>query len=216
MPSAELDRVVSAEPETLEQIDDALRAWLNLAASLRDRFPFRNGENAVAACARRLLAQPICQAYGDYVRTQMVYSLLEEDEPGPLFAIACYLLVDGRANEAAFGRMADAACFPRLLDLIAIHGSLSGGDDDEPRDPELQRLLLNLMYEMSRIRRLRFQELVLVDDGFVERLFRTIEGMSDDVQDPYHYPTIRVLVRCSPFLFLSLFQVKPTREQTMG
>jgi hypothetical protein len=36
---------------------------------------------------------------------------------------------------------------------------------------------------------------VLIDDDFIERLLQLIEGLSDDVNDPYHYPVIRVLVR---------------------
>jgi hypothetical protein len=35
---------------------------------------------------------------------------------------------------------------------------------------------------------------VLVDDDFVKHLFDIIEEVSDDVNDPYHYPVIRVLV----------------------
>lgn len=34
----------------------------------------------------------------------------------------------------------------------------------------------------------------MVEDDFIESLFRIIEGHSDDVDDPYHYPIIRVLV----------------------
>jgi hypothetical protein len=44
---------------------------------------------------------------------------------------------------------------------------------------------------------------VLVDDDFVRHLFEIIEQLSNDVNDPYHYPVIRVLV--SPILlFLQL------------
>lgn len=35
---------------------------------------------------------------------------------------------------------------------------------------------------------------VLVDDDFVRGLFDIIEDLSYDVNDPYHYPVIRVLV----------------------
>ena len=35
-----------------------------------------------------------------------------------------------------------------------------------------------------------------VDDAFVAYLFQIIEELSDDVNDPYHYPVIRVLVGC--------------------
>lgn len=35
---------------------------------------------------------------------------------------------------------------------------------------------------------------MLVDDNFVKHLFEIIEQLSNDVNDPYHYPVIRVLV----------------------
>lgn len=119
------------------------------------------------------------------MRKQIIYSLLQEDEPGPLYVIANFLLIDGRAEEATFKRMIEEGCFHRLLELI------NGRKED---DPGLHRLLLDLMYEMSRIEQLRIEDLLHVDDGFVIYLFELIEGLSDDVHDPYHYPIIRVLV----------------------
>jgi len=56
------------------------------------------------------------------------------------------------------------------------------------------------MYEMSRIERLRPDDLHQIDDNFVVYLFQLIESLSDDVHDPYHYPVIRVLVGLS-FIF---------------
>lgn len=38
---------------------------------------------------------------------------------------------------------------------------------------------------------------MLVEDDFVRHLFEIIEELSDDVNDPYHYPVIRVLVSTS-------------------
>lgn len=35
---------------------------------------------------------------------------------------------------------------------------------------------------------------MLVDDDFIRCLFDIIEDLSYDVNDPYHYPVIRVLV----------------------
>lgn len=122
----------------------------------------------------------------DYVRTQLIHSLLQEDDSASLHAITSLLLLDGHYDEAIFPRMIEEACFPRLVELIAARR-----DDDDPR---LHRFLLQLMYEMSRVERLKPEELILVDDDFIHSLFRIIEGVSDDVHDPYHYPTIRVLV----------------------
>ncbi|KAL8718005.1 MAG: hypothetical protein Q9225_004827, partial [Loekoesia sp. 1 TL-2023] len=80
--------------------------------------------------------------------------------------------------------MNEEGIFPRLVDLI-----YERRDDDAG----LHRMLLELLYEMSRIQRLRIQDLILIEDEFVQYLFQIIEGLSDDVHDPYHYPVIRVL-----------------------
>ena len=122
----------------------------------------------------------------DYVRTQIIYSLLQEDEFCALHAIANFLLLDGRSDETTFRHMIDAGCFSRLLDLMK---------ECRDQDGRLHRLLLELMYEMSRVEHLRIEDLMHVDDAFVSYLFQLIEAYSDDAHDPYHYPVIRVLVR---------------------
>jgi hypothetical protein len=81
--------------------------------------------------------------------------------------------------------MNEEGCFPRLLELIKGEGG---------KDAGLHRLLLELLYEMSRMQRLSHEDLGQVDDEFVTGLFQIIEQLSDDVDDPYHYPVIRVLV----------------------
>jgi hypothetical protein len=84
--------------------------------------------------------------------------------------------------------MNSESCFSRLVELI------KEGKKDDAR---LHRLLLELLYDMSRLQRLSIEDLVRVDDDFVKYLFQIIEELSDDVDDPYHYPVIRVLVRIS-------------------
>lgn len=179
----ELGKCVSSKCESHETIDNALRTWVELTTRLRDHFC--ESQDEIITCAQMLLASDLFQTNKEYVRTQIIYSLLQEDEIGPLHAIACFLLLDGCQDETMFPRMVGEACFPRLLELI------NGRRDADPR---LHRLLLQLMYEMSRMERLRVDDLQVVDDGFVHYLFRLIEEVSDDVHDPYHYPTIRVLL----------------------
>lgn len=182
--SLELDKCVSEQCDSHESIDDALRSWLNLTTKLRDQQP--GSQEEVVMCSQILLNSDIFQQNKEYVRKQLIYSLLQEDESGPLHAIVCMLLLDGHKDEATFPRMIQEACFPRLLELI------SKRENDE--DPRLHRFLLQLMYEMSRVERLTPEDLALVDDDFIHLLFSLIEGVSSDVNDPYHYPTIRVLV----------------------
>ncbi|KAI1105440.1 hypothetical protein F4804DRAFT_331347 [Jackrogersella minutella] len=181
----ELHKVVSARcpAEAHETIDDALRSWLYLASRCRDEFS--QSEDDVANCSQSLLDGNLFHTDPEYVRKQIIYTLLQEDEPGPLYVIASFLILDGREEESTFKRMIEEGCFHRLLELI------SGRKDD---DPGLHRMLLDLMYEMSRIEQLRTEDLLHVDDGFVTYLFQLIEGLSDDVNDPYHYPIIRVLL----------------------
>lgn len=112
--------------------------------------------------------------------------MLQEDDPDGLYTISIVLLLDGQYDEALFPRMAKEACFPRLLELTKLY--------ENNNDTQLHRLLLQLLYEVSRLERLKAEELLLVDDEFIHSLFTIIEGVSDDGNDPYHYPTIRVLV----------------------
>ncbi|KAI3319948.1 hypothetical protein HD806DRAFT_254504 [Xylariaceae sp. AK1471] len=166
-----------------EAIDDALRTWLSLASRCRNEFAL--SEDDVAACSHYLLRGSLFVANPEYVRTQIIYSLLQDDETAHLYPIASFLLLDGRKSETTFRKMIEESCFHRLIELI------NGRKD---HDPALHRLLLELIYEMSRIQQLRVQDLIHVDDGFVTYLFQLIEGLSEDAHDPYHYPIIRVLL----------------------
>lgn len=139
----------------------------------------------MALCSEKLLAGTLFESNPDYVRTQIIYSLLQEDDGAPLYAIATFLLLDGRKDEDTYRKMVGENCFSRLLELL---------NGRKQSDPGLHRLLLELMYEMSRIEQLRYEDLLQVDDGFVMYLFQLIEELSDDAHDPYHYPIIRVLV----------------------
>ncbi|KYK60710.1 hypothetical protein DCS_01848 [Drechmeria coniospora] len=184
-PSA-LEKSLSSDGESHESIDDALRAWLAHSTAIGNRDDDPDSQHHLLACAHLLLDSRLFEANKGYVRTQIIHSLLQEDETAPLHAVASLLLLDGLRDVFSFPRMIDEGCFTRLLELI------KGRRGD--KDIRLHRLLLQLMYEMSRVERLTAADLMLVGDDFIHDLFRIIEGVSDDVQDPYHYPTIRVLL----------------------
>jgi Protein of unknown function (DUF2013) len=178
---------VSAKCPSHQLIDNALRSYLGFTTKFKDDYV--NSEDDVARCSQKLLQSELFEANKEYVRIQIIYSLLQEDEPATLHFIASFLLFDGRENEATFEMMNQEGCFPRLLELV------KQGKRDDAR---LHRLLLELLYEMSRMQRLSAEELGQVDDEFVIYLFQMIEELSDDVDDPYHYPIIRVLVGRDP------------------
>lgn len=179
----ELDDIVAAKCSSHQLIDNTLRSYLRFTTNFKDEY--LNTEYDIARCSQKLLQSELFQQNKDYVRIQIVYSMLQEDEHAALHFIASFLLLDGRDNEATFEMMNNEGCFTRLLELI------KEGKKDDAR---LHRLLLELLYEMSRMQRLSVEDLGMVDDEFVTYLFQIIEELSDDVDDPYHYPVIRVLV----------------------
>ncbi|KAH7123336.1 hypothetical protein B0J13DRAFT_589200 [Dactylonectria estremocensis] len=180
---AELGRCVSSRCDSHETIDDALSSWFDLTTRLRDRCS--DSPDGIATCAHMLLASDLFRNNKEYVRSQLVSSLLQGDETGPLHAVTCFLLLDGCQDETVFPRMIDTACFPRLLELI---------NGRQHIDQLLHRHLLQLMYEMVRVHRLRVDDFVQVNDEFVHFLFSLIEEVTDEVRDPYHDPTTRVLL----------------------
>ncbi|KAL4743595.1 hypothetical protein BDV11DRAFT_166099 [Aspergillus similis] len=208
---ADIQEIVSAPCSTEDLIDDALRAYLNLTtkykgnqhyickyygpshALINFRTPpelYLQSEFEVTTCSFTLLSSAIFVAHKDYVRRQMIYALLQEDDPVTLHMIASFLLFDGRQHEIPLYMMNEEGAFPRLLELLQVQ-SLRMDDESAAN---LHRLLMDLLYELSRIQKIRIEDLILVDDDFVRGLFDIIEHLSYDANDPYHYPVIRVLL----------------------
>jgi hypothetical protein len=75
---------------------------------------------------------------------------LQEDDGAVLHISAALLLFDGRANEPTFEMMQSEGVFPRLVELIR---------DGQYDDDGLHKLLLELLFEMSRMQRLHRDEI---------------------------------------------------------
>ncbi|KAL4811119.1 hypothetical protein BDV18DRAFT_128633 [Aspergillus unguis] len=185
-----IQEIVSAPCSSEDLIDNALRAYLSLTASYKEQY--LQSEFAVTRCSFKLLSSAIFVAHTDYVRRQMIYALLQEDDPVTLHMIASFLLFDGRQHEISLQMMNDEGAFSRLLELLQAHAQTLYTEDDSAAG--LHRLLMDLLYELSRIQKIKVEDLILVDDDFVRGLFDIIEHLSYDANDPYHYPVIRVLL----------------------
>ena len=84
----------------------------------------------------------------------------QEDSPDTLHLIAVFLLIDGRRNEVTFEAMNKEGAFARLVELIQGMQAV---------DAPLHRLLLQLLYEMSRIQRIRMEDLSKLHSSWLER-----------------------------------------------
>ncbi|KAL5113929.1 hypothetical protein ACEQ8H_008178 [Pleosporales sp. CAS-2024a] len=187
----ELDDIVSTRCQDHEIIDNSLRSFLNVTTEYKSEY-----------------------LQTDYSVAKCIFCLLEEhqEEDNPtLHIVAAFLLYDGRnsKDDAIFEMMHSETTFPRLVELVQM--------DAVQEDTRLHQLLLELLYESSRGQRLTAEDfstsktatvaplapidtvltcdcLVAVNDAFILYLLDIIEGASDDAEDPYHYPVIRVLL----------------------
>ncbi|KAK5251417.1 pre-rRNA processing [Exophiala xenobiotica] len=181
---AVLDKTVSEECDNHGTIDDTLRSYLSLVGWYRDKFQPTDYE--LSRCAYKLQESALYSIHADYIRRQFVQCLIEDDEPHVVLLSTLFLITDAQAYEPTYELLNEEGAFPRLVDLISSpkrHGH-----------EEIHRSLMELLYEMSRIQKIKTSDLAHVDDDFIKMLFEIIEQMSDDVNDPYHYPTIRVLL----------------------
>ncbi|KIW89398.1 uncharacterized protein Z519_10252 [Cladophialophora bantiana CBS 173.52] len=181
---AALEETVSRDCSTHDSIDDTLRSYIELIGCCRGRF--LPTDDDLGRCAFKLQESTLFAIHADYIRRQFVQCLIEDDEPNVVLVSTSFLITHAQLNEKTYELLNDEGAFPRLIHLISSpkqHGHEG-----------IHRLLMALLYEMSRIQKIKIGDLAYVDDDFVKMLFEIIEQVSDDVDDPYHYPTIRVLL----------------------
>ncbi|KAF1843926.1 uncharacterized protein K460DRAFT_316860 [Cucurbitaria berberidis CBS 394.84] len=199
----ELDDIVSTRCQEHEIIDNSLRSFLNVTTSYKSEY--LQTDYSVAKCVFRLLEGELFAAHKEYVRRQIIYCLLQEDDNPTLHVVAAVLLYDGRNSndDVIFEMMHSEGTFPRLVELVQLQAV--------QEDTRLHQLLLELLYESSRIQRLTWEDFLAVNDQFIIYLLGIIEGVSDDAEDPYHYPVIRVLL-----VLNEQYLVASTNQQNNG
>ena len=93
--------------------------------------------------------------YSKYIPTSLRFTaeltLRQEDDIPTLHLTAAFLLFDGRNNDETFEMMQAEGAFPRLVELIQKH--------EVQGETRLHQSMLELMYEMSRIQRLNWEDL---------------------------------------------------------
>ncbi|KAH7378787.1 hypothetical protein BKA66DRAFT_142833 [Pyrenochaeta sp. MPI-SDFR-AT-0127] len=182
----ELDDIVSTRCQEHEIIDNSLRSFLNVTTNYQSEY--LQTDFSVAKCIFRLLEGELFATHREYVRRQIVYCLLQEEDNPTLHIVAAFLLYDGRnsKDDELFAMMHSEGTFPRLIELVQT--------ETVQEDTRLHQVLLELLYESSRIQRMTSDDFSAVNDAFIIYLLGVIEGVSDDAEDPYHYPVIRVLL----------------------
>lgn len=85
-----------------------------------------------------------------HILTDEGLTLFQEDDAATLHLTGAFLLYDGRSDESTFEMLQAEGGFPRLISLV---------QDRRDSDSGLYRLLLELIYEMSRIQRLTWDDL---------------------------------------------------------
>lgn len=111
------------------------------------------------------------------MRLPALLLITQEDDSNTLHLIASFLLFDGRQNEVALRMLNEEGAFARLLELIQAlrREDMDGGAG-------LHRLLMDLLYEMSRIQRMKIEDLGAFSTARVLRLEtpRLVRQMADE------------------------------------
>lgn len=135
---------------------------LHLSFALTDTRPsldeYLRSETDISRCSYKLFTSRIFDSHADYVRRQIIYGLLQEDDPNILHFLASFILFDGRQNEVVLQMLNEEGAFARLLELIQALRR-TDMDGDAGGDAGLHRLLMDLVYEMSRIQRVKIEDL---------------------------------------------------------
>lgn len=147
----ELDEIISTPCSSHAQIDNTLRNYLKFTTKFKADYLSTN--DAVIYCSYKLMQSQLFKLHYEYVRRQLIYVLLQEEDFLTLHITVTFLLLDGRRHEQTFEMMQTEGSFTKLLYLIRATQEV---------DSTLYRLLLELIYEVSRIQRLSWEDLCAV------------------------------------------------------
>jgi len=147
---AEIEAVLAKQCETHDHIDDSLRSYLALLQAHHQEYISSDDHDHLAHCAYLLYASPLFAQHAAYIRQQLVYCLLQEEDINVLRIAVTFLLADARENEQTFEMLNKEGIFPRLVELVA-----------HPREHEehTHRTLMELMYEVARIQKITQDDL---------------------------------------------------------
>lgn len=76
---------------------------------------------------------------------------MQDDEPDVILISTTFLLTDAQTHDPTYGLLNDQGAFPRLVDLIL--------SPQQHGHEGVHRLLMELLYEMSRIQKIKFNDL---------------------------------------------------------
>jgi hypothetical protein len=145
---ADLHGIVNIQCENQFAIDKALKTYLALVASSADAY--LRSDSEWAKCVFNLLDSSLFRKHKSYVRRRMCGRLRKEQSTPRLHLVAKILLYDGRETQKVFELMQGEQLFGRLVELVRAR---------KDSDPVMWRVCLELLYEMSRIQRLKLEDL---------------------------------------------------------
>ncbi|KAI5790681.1 hypothetical protein DFH27DRAFT_504077, partial [Peziza echinospora] len=180
----ELDDIVRRPCKTAHTIDRHLQTFLEFVSVFQDEYLVSAAD--WTRCGYLFLESQMFLEHSEYIRRQLIKNFKAEGlSNAQVYLTSTILLYDGRERQATFEEMQEFDLFPTLLELVGGRP----GDEGKP----CRNRLLELLYEMSRVQRLRWEDLSAIDDKFILYLFELVEEQAD-IDDPYHYVVIKVLL----------------------
>ncbi|KAK9448055.1 uncharacterized protein V1518DRAFT_375874, partial [Limtongia smithiae] len=181
----ELDALVARQVLSMSLVEHAIKSFLRFVAMYMD--DYLSSDEDLIHCCGKFLSSSVFLKHKAEVRHRLITTLVRKSPIATpfLLLIGLLLLLDGRTDVSTFVMMEDNEACGTIIDVLWHRR-----EDDR----RLRVCYLELLYEMCRVQRLQFSDLVAVPSDFIEYLFRCVEDNEDYENDPYNYAFIRILL----------------------
>ncbi|BFZ59171.1 pre-rRNA processing [Saitoella coloradoensis] len=178
---AELDDIVNSPIHSRDQVDNTVTSFVRFAAQFREQY--LQTTHAVCRVAFKLMDSSLYEPNASHIRKLLIrLALLPECASSMLYMILALLFLDGRTHPKTYRAMNKHGMFGKLIETVK-----------QGEDAQLQRMGLELLYEMCRVQKMERRELESIDVEFLVYLFSFVEDMSDE-HDIHSYAVLKVIL----------------------
>ncbi|KAK9478632.1 hypothetical protein V1514DRAFT_56313 [Lipomyces japonicus] len=184
----ELEDMLSSEHHSSTLIEAILKSFLRFTSRYMEAY-LKEDEDLLKCCYM-FIDSPLFHKNRGYVRRRLITTLVKGTcTQHMILLIGIVLLLDGRENPDTLEMMEEESACRIVIEII---WRFRGGQD--VMSFRLHRIFQDLLYEMCRVQRLRYEDVAEITDDFIEYLFQEVERNADYDSDPYCYSVIRIVL----------------------
>ncbi|KAL1915280.1 uncharacterized protein VTP21DRAFT_7556 [Calcarisporiella thermophila] len=165
---------------------------------------FLSSQQELVKCCYRILDSPLCEQKKAEAIKYFGLRAIESDDTNEIWILYHILLLGSREDSHVLKWTRPLGLFGKLRQqVMGMHG------------PRMQRLAIELMYEMCRIQRLGRTEMETIDARMIAYLLDLIEHTREDATEDLNYATTKLLLAFNE-QFMVLQSCSPDSEEDNG